>query len=206
MCRSVVAERRRATRRLGVAPGQVPVLALAMLSVILAAACSAASATPAPAAIPSPSPAAVVAPEVSEAPSPTPTESPAEPSPAPLDPCALITRDEADALAGVKVLDPQPAGNPPSRCVWPTPVTGAVGQVEIEVGDGARKAYDIDATVLHHDFTPVARLGDEAYMEDKAIFFRAGDTWVEINVVRLDAPSRLPDMLVQLARTVAGRL
>lgn len=177
-----------------------------MLSAILAAACSGAAGSPPPTAIGSASPAAVVTPSVAEAPSPAPSETPAEPSPSPLDPCALITRDEADALAGVKVLDPQPAGNPPSRCVWPTPVTGAVGQVEIDVGDGARKTYDIDATVLHHDFTPVADLGDEAYIEDKAIFFRKGDTWVAIHVIRLDAPARLPDKLEELARSVAGRI
>jgi hypothetical protein len=170
---------------------------------LVLAGCSATPATPAPTEVAQPS---VEAPSAVASEVASPSDSPAEPSPSPLDPCALITRDEANTLAGVKVLDPQPAGNPPSRCVWPTPTTGAVGQVEIDVGDGAKKAYDIDATVLKHDFTTVTGVGDEAYREDKAIFFRVGDTWVEINVVRLDSPSKLSDMLDELARTVAGRL
>ena len=181
----------------------LPALAAVAVMLVLggcSAAPSAASASPTGA------PAATVSVEPSLAPSPVPpTDSPA-PSPTPLDPCALITRDEANALAGVEVLDSQPAGNPPSRCVWPTPTTGAIGQVEIDVGDGAKKAYDIDSTVLHHDFQPVGDLGDEAYIEDKAIFFRVGDTWVAIHVIRLDSPSTLPARLADLARTVAGRV
>jgi hypothetical protein len=184
------------------------VLSVVWLAVVVLGACS-------PAAAPDASTASAVAaasPPVAEAttaatPSPEPTSSPTpEPTPAPIDPCSLVTRDEANTLAGVKVGDPMPAGDPPTHCTWPTPTSGAVGQTEVEVGDGAKKAYDIDNTVLHHAFTPVDGLADEAYQEDRAIFFRKGDVWVEISVVRLDSPTRLPAMLRQLADTVAGRL
>lgn len=99
-----------------------------------------------------------------------------------------------------------PAGNPPDRCTWPTPPTGHVGQVEVGLGDGAKKAYDIDNKVLHHEFKTVAGLGDEGYSENAAVFFRVGETWVALNVVRLDDSSRWMPKLIALAKTVAGRL
>ncbi len=173
---------------------------------LLAASTGACSTGPAatPTATPPP---ATAAPEMTPEPSlVVETDSPPAPSPSPLDPCALITRDEANALAGVVVQDPEPAGQPPVRCVWPTPVTGTIGQVEIDVGDGAKKSYDIDATTLEHDFATIADLGDEAYAEDGAIFFRKGDTWVAIHLVSLDDPAKTAAKLEALARAVADRL
>jgi hypothetical protein len=123
-----------------------------------------------------------------------------------MDPCALITSAEANAVTGVKTLPPEVAGDPPSECIWATPTSGAVGQVQIDVGDGAKKAYDIDLTVLTHTFTPAAGVGDEAYAEDGAVFFRKGDTWVAIHIVRLDDSKLWMPKLVALAKTVATRV
>ncbi len=123
-----------------------------------------------------------------------------------VNPCSVITQAEANAVAGVKTGDPMPAGDPPVRCVWPTPPDGAVGQVELGIGDGAKKAYDIDHDILKHTFTPIPGLGDEGYSESGAVFFRLGDVWVALNVVRLDDESRWMPKLIALAKTVAGRL
>jgi hypothetical protein len=142
----------------------------------------------------------------SDSPADTPSDSPAEPTAPTVDPCALITVAEANAVTGVKTLPPEAAGDPPSRCVWATPTSGAIGQVEIDVGDGAKKTYDIDLTVLKHKFTPVAGLGDEGYAEDGTVFFRQGDTWVAIHIVRLDDSKLWMPKLIALAKTVATRV
>ncbi len=200
MSPSVVAEQRGPWRSRGwlVARRAAGAVALALL----VACCSGA---PVPAA--TATPLAITAEPATPTPSQVPaSDTPPPPTPAAIDPCGLITHDEANALAGVTVQDPEPAGEPPVRCVWATPVTGAIGQVEIDVGDGAKKAYDIDATVLGHTFAPVADVGDEAYAEDGAIFFRTSDTWVAIRVIRLDDPARSSGPLEQLARVVVGRI
>jgi len=154
-----------------------------------------------PSDVPTDSPATSDSP--TDAPSDAPTDSPAPVLP---DPCALITGAEANAVAGVKTGTPLPEGDPVERCAWPTPTSGAVGQIEIGLGDGAKKAYDIDRTVLKHKFTPIPGLGDEGYAEDSAVFFRKGDLWVAMNVVRLDDARSWMPKLVALAKTVAGRL
>jgi hypothetical protein len=142
-----------------------------------------------------------------DSPSDLPSDSPTDaPTPVPVDPCSLITRAEANAVAGTKTGAPLPEGDPATRCVWPTPTSGAIGQVELDVGDGAKKAYDIDATVLKHSFKPVAGLGDEAYVEDGSVFFRKGDTWVGIHIVRLDDSKTWTPKLIALAMTVAGQI
>jgi hypothetical protein len=143
--------------------------------------------------------AAVATPMASPTPEPSPSPTP------PVDPCTLITQEEADQAAGLKLQTPDPPGAPRTRCVWATPHLGPVAQLEIDVGDGAKKQYDIDNTVLKHDFTRVPDLGDEAYAEFGAIFFRKGDTWISLHLLRLDAPDTGPD-LVRLARLAAGRI
>lgn len=190
-------------------------LAAAVLTLFVAA-CGAANVTP------SPSLGALVASSVSpstaasdqsastdaptDAPADTATDAPAEATSSPVDPCSLITVAEANAVTGVKTLPPEAAGDPPTRCVWATPTSGAVGQVEIDVGDGAKKTYDLDLTVLKHTFTPVPGLGDEGYAEDGTVFFRKGDTWVAIHIVRLDDSKLWMPKLKSLAKTVADRI
>src|ERR1700752_2765046 len=69
------------------------------------------------------------------------------------DPCSLITPKEASAAVGGATLqDPVPAGNPaPDRCTWTAPPTDAIAQVEIGVGNGAKKSDDIDHDGLKHE-------------------------------------------------------
>jgi Protein of unknown function (DUF3558) len=117
-------------------------------------------------------------------------------------PCALVTQQEADKIAGVKV---HKAVRAQESCMFATPTTGAVGQFEVYVGDGAKKAYDIDHTNLHHPFKTETGVADEAHLEDGAIFFRKGTTWVELRVLRLDGVNIGPALAAE-ARIAAGRM
>jgi Protein of unknown function (DUF3558) len=122
-----------------------------------------------------------------------------------VDPCRLVTRSDAEQLAGTQ-LNPavEIKGESPS-CTYSGPVTGPLAQVEVYVGDGAKKILDIDRQ-LHHTLTAVPGTGDEAFEEDGAIFLRKSDLWVAIRLVRLQDPKLSREPLELLARTVASRL
>jgi hypothetical protein len=122
------------------------------------------------------------------------------------DPCKLLTQDEANTLAGEKLGDPLPEGVPPTNCVWPTPLTGPVAQVEVGVGDGAKKFLDIDKDVLGHDFAQVPNLGDEAWVEDDTVFVRTGALWFSLHLVGFAGTSEYRPKLEALARTILGRV
>jgi hypothetical protein len=134
-----------------------------------------------------------------------PTEPPTATLPPAIDACAIVTKAEAELVAGTPLGAGVP-GNPlnPS-CTYTGPVTGPLGQVSVYVGPAAKKTYDIDVQ-LNHVFAPVAGIGDEAYGEPFAIFFRKGDIWVAIELVRLNeaAANRLP--LEAVAKKAVTRL
>jgi hypothetical protein len=119
-----------------------------------------------------------------------------------INPCHLVTKAEADTVAGTKTLPPVRVR---SLCTFATPTTGAVGQLEVYVGDGAKQQFDIDKIKLQHAFTKVAGIGDEAWAEDANMFFRVGGIWVSLRVTRLDSVDTAP-LLKQLAAIVVGRL
>jgi Protein of unknown function (DUF3558) len=122
-----------------------------------------------------------------------------------VDPCRLVTKEEAEQLAGTR-LDAGVLiqGESPS-CTYSGRVTGPLAQVEVYVGDGAKKILDIDRE-LHHTFATVQGIGDEAHEEDGAIFLRKAGRWVAIRVVLLEDPKLSREPLRHLARTVASRL
>jgi hypothetical protein len=133
----------------------------------------------------------------------------AEPSeaaePTAIDACALLPLEEAQTLAGTP-LDPPIPGNPANpSCSYTGPVDGPTAQVELYAGDAAKKIYDIDVE-LGHAFTPVSGIGDEAYEEENAIFFRSGTTWVAIRLVLLNDPLENVPRIEEAARAAAGRL
>ncbi|MFC3502487.1 DUF3558 family protein [Micromonospora krabiensis] len=144
---------------------------------------------------------AAATPTAAVEPAPEPTS--AEPSTAPaVDPCALVTKQEAEKVAGTRLED---AVASPESCSYTGPVTGPTAQLEVYVGPGAKKILDIDRE-LKHEFTPIAGAGDEAYAEDGAVFVNKGGVWVAIRLVRLDDPALFRKPLADLAKTVAGRL
>ncbi|SCF08386.1 hypothetical protein GA0070607_5318 [Micromonospora coriariae] len=128
------------------------------------------------------------------------------PATAAVDACALVSRKDAEKLAGTPLDDPleKPA---PDRdtCTYTGPVTGPTAQVEVFVGPGAKKFLDIERE-LGHELTEISGAGDEAYAEDGTVFFSKGGVWVSIRLVRTDDPAKYRTALTALARTAAGRL
>jgi len=118
------------------------------------------------------------------APSTTPTTAAAAP-----DPCALVSEADAQAVVQTPLQPALKAGQPPDvMCQYTSSPTGPTAQVEIFVGDGAKKGLDIDRDELKHDFTTLTGIGDEAYLEADNVFLRKGSVWVQVNVVDLDSP------------------
>lgn len=129
------------------------------------------------------------------------------PSPTPLmiDVCQVVTKSDAESISHT----PENAGVPgiPSNpsCTYDGPVTGPLAHVEVHVGDGAKKFYDIDRG-LAHQFTAVPGIADEAWLEPNAIFFRKGTIWVGISVVLDVDNATVQASLPALARTAASRI
>jgi hypothetical protein len=106
------------------------------------------------------------------------------------DACKLLTRTEAQALAGVKLQRPSDVG---SSCTYNGYPTGPVAQVAIYVESSVPRTLRIDR-LLHHKIWSVPRLGDQALEEEWHIFVRTGKVWITINLVRTEAwpPYRKP--------------
>jgi hypothetical protein len=119
-----------------------------------------------------------------------------------IDPCTLVTMQEAAVLAGTPV---DPAERVRDTCTYTAPVTGPTGQVEVYVGDGAKKTLDIDRE-LSHDFTALPGVGDEAWLEEGNAFVRKGTIWVSVRLVRLNDPAENRQPLTDLITKVATRL
>jgi hypothetical protein len=162
--------------------------------VVLAAAGCAKSGAPASAAQPKPS-----APAATTSGSADPGDDAAKLAP---DPCALVTKKEAEKIAGTALADPVHIRD---TCTYTGPVTGPTAQVEVFVGDGAKKFLDVERT-LGHDVKPLAAVGDEAYTEDYAVFLRKGTTWVSIHLVRLEDPAAYLKPMQDQAAIVASRI
>ena len=119
-------------------------------------------------------------------PSPTP-ETPTPLDVSTLDACTVLPQADAEALAGTTLTEPlKVATSDVSSCTYPGDPNGPTAQVEIYVGDGAKKQLDIDKDTLGHSFTQPSGVGDEAWLEDGEIWARSGTTWVSIRVIRLD--------------------
>lgn len=131
-------------------------------------------------------------------------------APKALDSCALLSKEEAQVLAGRRLNDPDPStrtGSVSLTCAYNSPPEDpGVGQVVVVNGAGALKALTIDRDNLAHPFTQVSGIGDEAWQEDGAIFARRGGTWVSVHVVMLDDDPELPNRLKQAASLVVSRL
>ncbi|NGM11498.1 hypothetical protein O3597_16250 [Verrucosispora sp. WMMA2044] len=119
-----------------------------------------------------------------------------------VDACALVPKEDAEKLAGTRLEDAVPVRE---TCTYTGPTSGPLAQVEVYVGDGAKKILDVDRD-LDHEFETLSGIGDEAYLEDGAVFFQSAGVWVAIRLVRLDDPAKYDKPLTELARTVAGRL
>jgi hypothetical protein len=145
---------------------------------------------------------------VSSAPVTTVEATTTTPATAAVDPCTLVTKAEAAKIVAVALNDPIKAGNPDDQlCQYTSPPTGPTAQVEAFSGAGAKKQLDIDKDTLKHDFTKLAGIGDEAWLESDNVFVRNGANWASVNVVALDAdPKAVQAALKAQAAVIAGRL
>lgn len=139
---------------------------------------------------------------VTETAAPAPEESETTGAATTLAACTLVSKAEAEALAGTALNDPTEAAE---SCTYTGPVTGPLGQVEVYVGDGAKKFLDIERT-LQHELRPLSGVGDEAYLGDSTGFVRRGFTWAAVHLVRLNDPAENAGPLEALVRKVADRL
>ncbi|MFD6682854.1 DUF3558 family protein [Micromonospora parva] len=123
-----------------------------------------------------------------------------------VDACTLLTRQEAEKLAGTRLAEPaEPPAPDRSSCTYTGPPTGPTAQVEVYVGDGAKKFLDIDRE-LGHKLTPISGVGDESYAEDGTVFVSKGGLWACVRLVRTEDPAVYRKALESAAATVAGRL
>ncbi|TDC29623.1 DUF3558 domain-containing protein [Micromonospora sp. 15K316] len=123
-------------------------------------------------------------------------------APATVDPCALVTRKEAERLAGTGLGEAKPIRE---TCTYNSPADGPTAQVEVFVGPGAKKFLDIERE-LGHELRALAGVGDEAYASQEAVFVSRSGQWVSVRLVRLNDPAENRAPLEQVARTVAGRI
>ena len=135
-------------------------------------------------------------------------EAPAEPSAEPVDDaagpdaCALVSKADAERLAGTPLDEPVAAGQ---SCTYTGPTSGPTAQVESFVGEGAKKYLDIERQ-LEHEIRELTGVADEALFTAEAFFLRKGELWVAVRLVRLNDPQENRAPLERLARTVAGRM
>jgi hypothetical protein len=126
----------------------------------------------------------------------------AQPSPSTVDACTLVSKVEAERLVGAPLNEAMPAHQ---SCTYTGSPNGPTAQVEVYVGDSAKKFYDIEV-MLQHKLVALPGVGDEAHIEDGAVFFHKAGMWVAIRFVRLDDLAKYRTALESLARTVAGRI
>src|SRR5262245_51306420 len=117
--------------------GILPLATLAALAVLAIAGCG--KSTPSAAGGPGPTP--------------PPTTTAAQPTtppalPAALDPCVLVSKMDAETLADTPLQDAVKARE---TCTYTGPPNGPTAQVQIFIGDGAKKFLDTDR-LLKHDF------------------------------------------------------
>lgn len=130
------------------------------------------------------------------------------PAPAAVEPCQLLTRAEAERLAGTPLQAGVAAGSNGTHtlCQYTGPTSGPTAQVEVFVGDGAKKMLDIDKDTLQHAFTTVPGIGDLCLQEDGNIFVRKNGQWASINLVLLNDPAANVKPLQAAAKIIASRL
>jgi hypothetical protein len=123
-------------------------------------------------------------------------------------PCSLLTQAEAESLAGTPLMAgiENGTGDTKTLCQYIGPTTGPLAQVQIFVGDGAKKMLDIDRDVLKHPFTTLTGIGDEAYQEDDSAFVRKGEIWASIELARLNDPAQNVRPMQSAVRELASRL
>jgi hypothetical protein len=124
-----------------------------------------------------------------------------------INPCELVTKEEAEAILGIPVEEAREAtGSETRSCTYHAPVTGPVGKVDVYVGQGAANILGVNRDLLSHGFTEVDNLGDEAYEKPFEFYFRRDHLWFFIGVVRLVPADQIQDAVEEAARRAESRV
>jgi hypothetical protein len=136
------------------------------------------------------------------------TATPAAAAPVAIDPCKLVTKADAEALARLGLNDGQEYGAEPVTCTYNAPPTGPTAQVSVGIKGAAKNFLDVERG-LGAQFSAIPGVAaDEAWYEQghDNVFSRKGSVWVSIALVRLNDPAENRAPLEQLARTAASRM
>lgn len=128
--------------------------------------------------------------------------SPSAAAAAVINPCDLVSQPEAEQLAGTPLNEGRQVK---ATCTYNSPPSGPTAQVEVFLGPGAKKIFDINRE-LGHEFHELPGVGDEAYAEDNNVYVNKSGQWVSIRLVLLNDPAENRQALEDLARVVADRL
>jgi hypothetical protein len=124
-----------------------------------------------------------------------------------VDPCELVTKEEAEVILGLGVDEPTRRELTDTRtCTYYAPPTGPVGKVDVFVGQGAENVLNFNRDLLSHEFTEITDIdADEAYEKPFEYYIRKADLWVVILVVRIVPAEQVQDRIGLAARRAASR-
>ncbi|WP_230204819.1 DUF3558 domain-containing protein [Parafrankia elaeagni] len=117
-------------------------------------------------------------------------------------PCGIISRAEAEQLAGTPLAGAEAVDE---TCTYVAPPDGPTAQVEVRVGETAQNYYAAERDT-GHQLQPLPGVGDETFVGDYAVFVTEDGFSVSVSLVRSNDPAENRGSLEDLARTVAGRL
>ncbi|MGH9162809.1 MAG: DUF3558 domain-containing protein [Vicinamibacteraceae bacterium] len=121
----------------------------------------------------------------------------------PPDPCALVTKADAEKLAGEPMQD---AGRGPQTCAYGPP-EGGLPRVEVYVGDPSQRYLTIEQS-QGRKFRTLSGAGDEAFVSDATalLFIKKSDLLVAVRYVTLSDEAEYRKRFEDLARVIAGRI
>jgi hypothetical protein len=129
--------------------------------------------------------------------------------PGSVDPCSLLTIDQASAIIGEPAKPPRTSAAG-SQCFWES-TEGAGPFIRIQVISKA--LYDGAANTVPRGVTkaPVDGIGDEAFAKDTGqaghiLWFRTGDKYFQVNVFALRGPLKDLDAEKQIAQDILQKL
>ena len=124
-----------------------------------------------------------------------------------IDPCDLVTREEAEAIVRASLLDARAnnVGSDRPSCTYGADPAGTTAQVQVFVGEGA------DSLIATHrrlggDQIEVEELGEGAFLRHSTLHFHASGVPVVLSVVRLVDAKTLHPAMIAAARTIAQRM
>lgn len=124
-----------------------------------------------------------------------------------IDPCSLVTREEAEAIVRASLLEARAnnVGSDRPSCTYGADPAGTTAQVQVFVGEGA------DSLIATHrrlggDLIEVEELGEGAFLRHSTLHFHPAGVAVVLSVVRLVDAKTLHPAMIAAGRTIAQRM